>query len=134
MLHNFLTSQLRHTPRLPAVLESSIGMSATDLKAVSILVVEDESLLRRQLAANLERFGADVTMADSMAAARQRLRDGQFDFVLLDVNLPDGLGTDLLREKVFPRDGGHRHDRERRRGQRGRGHAAGRGGLSGQAV
>jgi DNA-binding NtrC family response regulator len=81
---------------------TSLGMSATDLKAVSILVVEDESLLRRQLAANLERFGADVTAADSMAATRQRLRDGQFDFVLLDVHLPDGLGTDLLREKAIP--------------------------------
>ncbi|MGA2747990.1 MAG: sigma-54 dependent transcriptional regulator [Verrucomicrobiota bacterium] len=77
-------------------------MKATDLKAVSILVVEDESLLRRQLAANLERFGAGVTMADSIAATRQRLRDGQFDFVLLDVNLPDGRGTDLLREEAFP--------------------------------
>jgi two-component system, NtrC family, response regulator AtoC len=81
---------------------SSIGMSATDLKAVSILIVEDESMLRRQLAANLERFGADVTAADSIAATRQHLRDGQFDFVLLDVNLPDGLGTDLLREHAFP--------------------------------
>jgi DNA-binding NtrC family response regulator len=81
---------------------TAIGMSATDLKAVSILVVEDESLLRRQLAANLERFGADVTAADSVAATRQHLRDGQFDFVLLDVNLPDGLGTDLLRENAFP--------------------------------
>ena len=80
----------------------SIGMSATDLKAVSILVVEDESLLRRQLAANLERFGAEAVTADSVAAARLRLRDGQFDFILLDVNLPDGLGTDLLREKAFP--------------------------------
>jgi len=81
---------------------SSIGMSATDLRAVTILIVEDESLLRRQLAANLERFGADVTAADSIAATRQHLRDGQFDFVLLDVNLPDGLGTDLLREHAFP--------------------------------
>jgi DNA-binding NtrC family response regulator len=77
-------------------------MSTTDLKEASILVVEDEPLLRRQLAANLERLGANVTTADCLAAARQRLRDGQVDFVLLDVNLPDGLGTDLLREKVFP--------------------------------
>jgi DNA-binding NtrC family response regulator len=81
---------------------TAIGMSATDLKAVSILVVEDESLLRRQLAANLERFGAEVAAADSIAVTRQQLRDGQFDFVLLDVNLPDGLGTDLLRENAFP--------------------------------
>ena len=52
-----------------------IGMSATDLRALSILVVEDEPLLRRQLAAKLERFEADVTTADSLAATRQRLRD-----------------------------------------------------------
>jgi DNA-binding NtrC family response regulator len=58
--------------------------------------------LRRQLTANLEKLGADVTAADSIALARESLRDGQFDFVLLDVNLPDGLGTDLLREKAFP--------------------------------
>jgi DNA-binding NtrC family response regulator len=77
-------------------------MSAIDLKTLNLLVVEDEPLLRRQLAANLERFGADVTTADSIAGARQWLQDGQFDFVLLDVNLPDGLGTDLLREKIFP--------------------------------
>ena len=77
-------------------------MSATTLKAVSILVVEDEPMLRRQLAANLDRFGADVTLADSVSSSRRSLRDGQFDFVLLDINLPDGLGTDLLREKAFP--------------------------------
>ena len=74
----------------------------SDLKAVNILIVEDEPLLRRQLTATLERYGADVLGADSLAATRQRLGDGPFDFVLLDVNLPDGLGTDLLREKAFP--------------------------------
>jgi DNA-binding NtrC family response regulator len=81
---------------------TAVSMSANDLKALSILVVEDESLLRRQLAANLDRFGAEVATADSLAATRQRLQAGQFDFVLLDVNLPDGLGTELLREKAFP--------------------------------
>lgn len=77
-------------------------MSATKLDGLSLLLVEDEPLLRRQLAAQLERQGADVTAADSLAAARQWLKDGQFDFALLDVNLPDGLGPDLLREKAFP--------------------------------
>ncbi len=76
-------------------------MRTADLKALTILVVDDEPLLRRQLVANLERFEADVTAADCVAAARERLREEQFDFVLLDVNLPDGTGTDLLREKVF---------------------------------
>jgi DNA-binding NtrC family response regulator len=78
------------------------GMNASDLKSLTLLVVEDEPLLRRQLAAQLERFGAEVEGADSVAAARQHLSEGHFDFVLLDVNLPDGVGTDLLREKAFP--------------------------------
>lgn len=77
-------------------------MNVTELKSLNLLVVEDEPLLRKQLAANLERFGADVTAAASVAVARQWLKDELFDFVLLDVNLPDGLGTDLLREKTFP--------------------------------
>lgn len=77
-------------------------VNTTDLKGLSILVLEDEPLLRRQLHAHLTRFGAEVATADSLAATRQRLNDGQFDFVLLDVNLPDGLGTDLLRDQAFP--------------------------------
>jgi DNA-binding NtrC family response regulator len=77
-------------------------MNSTDLKSLNLLVVDDEPMLRRQLAANLKRFGADVTAVDSVAAARRSLSGEQFDFVLLDVNLPDGFGTDLLREKIFP--------------------------------
>jgi len=72
------------------------------LNGSSLLLVEDEPLLRRQLVAQLERHGAEVTPAGSLAAARQCLRDGQFEVALLDVNLPDGLGPDLLREKAFP--------------------------------
>jgi len=77
-------------------------VNATDLNGLSVLVVEDEPLLRRQLAANLQRFGTDITAAETIAIARRWVRDAQFDFVLLDINLPDGLGTDLLRDKIFP--------------------------------
>ena len=77
-------------------------MNPGELKGLSLLVVEDEPLLRRQLAAQLTKAGAEVAGADSLAAARQCLKDGQFDLALLDVNLPDGLGTDLLREQAFP--------------------------------
>jgi len=77
-------------------------MSTTELKNLSLLVLEDEPLLRRQLAAHLTRLGAEIATAESLAVARQQLRAGQFDFALLDVNLPDGLGTDLLREQAFP--------------------------------
>ncbi|MBM3834579.1 MAG: sigma-54-dependent Fis family transcriptional regulator [Verrucomicrobia bacterium] len=74
-------------------------MPNSDLAGFSILIVEDEPLLRKQIAAYLERLGADVTGVDSVERARKVIEDLSFDFALLDVNLPDGLGTDLLKEK-----------------------------------
>jgi two-component system, NtrC family, response regulator AtoC len=77
-------------------------MAHEALAGLTILVLEDEPLLRKQLTAQLERLGADVTGAANVAAARQLVADSTFDFALVDVNLPDGRGTDLLQEKVFP--------------------------------
>jgi DNA-binding NtrC family response regulator len=37
-----------------------------------------------------------------MAGARKALGAANFDFALMDVNLPDGLGPDLLRDKSIP--------------------------------
>src|SRR5262245_48154046 len=71
------------------------------LAGLDILVVEDESLLRKQIGAHLEALGADVTGVGTLQAARQSLAELNFDFALLDVNLPDGRGTTLLQEKVF---------------------------------
>jgi two-component system, NtrC family, response regulator AtoC len=71
------------------------------LSGLSILVLEDETLLRKQVAAALEHMGMDVTGVATLAAARQVLGQLSFDFVLLDVNLPDGLGTNLLKERAF---------------------------------
>lgn len=71
------------------------------LSGLSLLIVEDEPLLRRQLTAELERLGADVTGVGTLDAARRLLADLPVDFALLDVNLPDGQGTELLREKAF---------------------------------
>jgi DNA-binding NtrC family response regulator len=76
-------------------------MAQESLAGLGILVVEDEALLRKQLVAHLGRLGAEVTGAASLGAARQLLADQSLDFALVDVNLPDGLGTQLLREKVF---------------------------------
>ncbi len=77
-------------------------MSNSTLSGLSILIVEDETLLRKQIAAHLERLAADVTAVGTLAGARQCLGDLDFDFVLLDVNLPDGRGTELLKTKAFP--------------------------------
>jgi two-component system, NtrC family, response regulator AtoC len=71
------------------------------LAGLSVLVVDDEQMLQRRLAAHLEAIGADVTGAGTLKAARNLLKELDFDFVLLDIHLPDGLGMELLREGVF---------------------------------
>ncbi len=76
-------------------------MRTSNLTGLGVLIVEDDPLLRRQIAATLEGLGADVTCAADLRAARQFAQDLDFDFALLDLNLPDGLSLDLLREKVF---------------------------------
>ncbi len=77
-------------------------MQASGFLGLSVLVLDDEVLLRKQLLAYLESLGMDVTGAGDVAAARKLARALSFDFALLDVNLPDGKGTDLLRDRVFP--------------------------------
>src|SRR6266540_4769997 len=81
-------------------------MHEATLSGLSILIVEDEALLRKQIGAHLEKRGADVTGADTLQAARQFLANLSFDFVLLDVNLPDGRSTELLKGKELPADSG----------------------------
>ena len=77
-------------------------MEASPLTGLSILVVEDDPLLRRQIVATLEKLAADVTSAADLRGARQFAKDLDFDFALLDLNLPDGRSLELLEAKVFP--------------------------------
>ncbi|MDO8544938.1 MAG: sigma-54 dependent transcriptional regulator [Opitutaceae bacterium] len=77
-------------------------MPKSSLSGLNILLLEDEVVLRKRLAAFLEHEGAEVTATATVAAARQALGSMSFEVALIDVNLPDGRGTDLLREKLFP--------------------------------
>ncbi len=69
-----------------------------------ILVVEDEpanqELMRAIIESSSASFlvGAEVVIADSLAAARDLLAKPGFDIVLLDIGLPDGDGLDLVKE------------------------------------
>jgi CheY-like chemotaxis protein len=64
-----------------------------------VLVVEDEAPLRRIITLNLARRGYTVAEADSVASADEALAVAvePFDAILLDVNLPDRTGWDVLR-------------------------------------
>jgi DNA-binding NtrC family response regulator len=72
------------------------------LARASLLLLEDEPLLRRRLAAHLTKQGVEVTAVGTLAEAREALRNLGFDFALLDVNLPDGRSLSLLTEKTVP--------------------------------
>ena len=76
-------------------------MEKAGLARLSILLLEDEVIFRKRLAGFLEQERAEVTAVATVAAARQALQTMSFDAALIDVNVADGRGTDLLREKSF---------------------------------
>ncbi|MDA1263629.1 MAG: response regulator transcription factor [Planctomycetota bacterium] len=63
-----------------------------------VLLVEDDAALARGLAFNLEADGHQVEHAADCASARASLASFDPALVVLDLNLPDGDGLDLLRE------------------------------------
>jgi DNA-binding NtrC family response regulator len=77
-------------------------MAQPRLTGLSVLLVEDEALLLRQTQAYLARLGAEVTAVASREQAEKALGAVDFDVALIDVNLPDGRGTDLLLRKTIP--------------------------------
>jgi DNA-binding NtrC family response regulator len=71
----------------------------------SILVVDDEAEIREGLEFLLLSEGYSVSTADAGGSGLARLEKQPFDLMLLDVNLPDGNGIELLRE-IHERDPG----------------------------
>ena len=65
-----------------------------------ILVIDDEPDLRTLYELTLLREGYRVDAAGDLSEARQQLQAHQFDAVITDMRLPDGLGLELLRELV----------------------------------
>ena len=62
----------------------------------TILVVEDEALLGRNLVRFLERRGHEATIAITVKQGIQQYDDIRPDIVLIDYNLPDGTGMSLI--------------------------------------
>jgi PAS domain S-box-containing protein len=63
-----------------------------------VLVVDDEQGIRSLLEKWLLRLGYEVDCAESVGAGAARLAAQEYDLLLLDKNLPDGTGLDLLAE------------------------------------
>jgi DNA-binding NtrC family response regulator len=66
--------------------------------AITVLVVDDEANARQFIGDFLITRGYEVIGAATLAEARMFLQRGDGDVVLLDVQLPDGYGPNLLYE------------------------------------
>ena len=65
---------------------------------ISVLVLENDAAFAATLEDELRARGHLVETTSSVAQARERLRDGGFDVALLDLQLPDGSGMEVLRD------------------------------------
>ncbi len=66
----------------------------------TVLVVDDEENARTHLEAFLTPLGYEVIGVGTLTEARAELQKGNCDIVLLDVQLPDGFGPNLLYETL----------------------------------
>ncbi len=64
---------------------------------VRALLVDADGPARAELAAWLRGDGHAVAESATIAQARERLHDAPFDLIILDLDLPDGSGRELLR-------------------------------------
>lgn len=63
-----------------------------------IFLLEDDETLGRGIAMALTGPEVSVTCRSTLTLARETLAEERFDLLILDVNLPDGSGLDLLRQ------------------------------------
>lgn len=70
------------------------------MQLLRVLYVEDDPNLRATMTRALRREGFAVHCAASMAEALKVIAEDGFDVVLLDVNLPDSMGTETVRLAV----------------------------------
>jgi len=72
------------------------AVMTTTTTARRVLIVDDETDICLLLSGLLRRLGYQPTCAHSIEEGRQCLATPDFDAVFLDLNLPDGVGFDLL--------------------------------------
>lgn len=71
-------------------------MPSTEIKAKSVLVVDDDREISRLIKYNLEDNDTQVLQANSALEAIRILLDGRVSLVLLDLKLPDFNGWGIL--------------------------------------
>ena len=70
----------------------------------TVLIVEDDKLMRISLEDALKRAGYDVMALETGAAAMNSLKQESFDIAVTDIRLPDMDGFDIVREITGRKD------------------------------
>ena len=70
------------------------------MPGTDILLVEDDEVLCEIIERNLRARGHNVSVAPDIQSALEALRSHHFDLVVLDINLPDRTGWEMLREAL----------------------------------
>lgn len=63
-----------------------------------VLLLEDDSVVGNLVKTLLESEGYEVDWAERIAAAKENLKSGAYQLLVLDVNVPDGNGFDFCKE------------------------------------
>jgi DNA-binding response OmpR family regulator len=63
-----------------------------------ILIVDDDVALSDIIKEMLESYDYSVEQAESIEDAYEKLTDGKYDLIILDINLPDGEGYEVCQE------------------------------------
>ena len=66
--------------------------------SLTILVIDDEANFRENVCEFLSSLGHETHQAGTLAEGRKLVNQGVGELVLLDIQLPDGYGPDLLAE------------------------------------
>ena len=63
-----------------------------------LLIIEDDAALGQGIRLALQGPQTEITLCRTLAEGQKTLKATPFDLLILDVNLPDGSGLDLLRK------------------------------------
>ncbi|MCS1974816.1 aerobic respiration two-component sensor histidine kinase ArcB [Escherichia coli] len=95
-----------YAPSVAEEVDDAFDEDDMPLPALNVLLVEDIELNVIVARSVLEKLGNSVDVAMTGKAALEMFKPGEYDLVLLDIQLPDMTGLDISREltKRYPRE------------------------------
>jgi DNA-binding response OmpR family regulator len=67
-------------------------------KTVSVLIVDDEDILRNLLKSELEQYHYQVDTAESGETGMEKVMEKRFDLIILDIRMPGMDGLEVLKK------------------------------------